>query len=151
MLRGGGYGIISTSETERFFVFFLWTIHAYNLVENLLFPCLVRYSQGHNIEILPRYRDLVFFIFWKSKNWIVKIPYIPTSFYSDNYDFFCYKYKTSNKIKDKFKNLSKNFENLNQKKFFLEKNIKKLIYFYGKSNTLDLIIFSKLQEYKSLG
>jgi len=63
---------------------------------------------------------------------------------TDNHDFFCYKYKASNKIKDKFKNLSSNFENLNDKNFFLEKNIKRLIYFYGKNNTLDLVLFSIL-------
>ena len=46
--------------------------------------------------------------------------------HSDNYEYFCYKYKISNEIKDRFKNISENFENLRNKKFYLKENIKKL-------------------------
>ena len=61
---------------------------------------------------------------------------------SNNYEFFCYKYKISNKIKNKFKNISKNLENLKNKKFYLEENIKKLIYFTDKDSVKDLLLFS---------
>ena len=61
---------------------------------------------------------------------------------TDNYDFFCYKYKTSNQIKEKFKNISKNFNNLKDKKFYTEKNIKKLIYYNGKDAIKDILLFS---------
>ena len=35
---------------------------------------------------------------------------------SDNYGYFCYKYKTSNVIKKRFENISNNFENLKKKR-----------------------------------
>jgi tRNA nucleotidyltransferase/poly(A) polymerase len=61
---------------------------------------------------------------------------------TDNYEFFCYKYKVSNKLKDKFKNISKNYENLKNKNFYSTHNIKKLIYFLNKERVIDLLLFS---------
>ena len=61
---------------------------------------------------------------------------------SDGYEYFCHKYKASNSLKNKFKNISKNFESLKNKSFFTEKNIKKLIYFFGKNSVKDLLLFS---------
>ena len=61
---------------------------------------------------------------------------------TDNYEFFCYKYKIANNIKSKFKNISKNFENLNTDKFYSKENIKKLIYFTNKDSVSDLLLFS---------
>ena len=61
---------------------------------------------------------------------------------TDNYEFFCYKYKVSNNIKNKFKNISENFEILKNKKFYSEENIKKLIYFIDKDSVKDLLFFS---------
>ena len=61
---------------------------------------------------------------------------------TDNYEFFCYKYKVSNNIKNKFKNISENFENLKNKKFYSKENIKKLIYFIDKDSVKDLLFFS---------
>ena len=61
---------------------------------------------------------------------------------TDNYEYFCHKYKTSNEIKERFKNISKNFEDLNKKKFYSKENIKKLIYLNGKVNVRDLVLFS---------
>jgi len=61
---------------------------------------------------------------------------------SNDYEYFCHKYKTSNKIKDRFKNISLNFENLKSKKFYSEKNIKKLIYLSSRDYVRDLLIFS---------
>ncbi len=48
----------------------------------------------------------------------------------------------SNSIKNRFKNMSINFENLEKKKFFSEENIKKLIYLSSKDNVIDLLLFS---------
>ena len=62
---------------------------------------------------------------------------------SNNYEYFCYKYKISNEIKDRFKNISENFENLRNKKFYLKENIKKLIYLKGKNTVKDLLLFSE--------
>ena len=61
---------------------------------------------------------------------------------SNNYEYFCHKYKTSNSIKKRFKNISDNFENLKSKKFYSEENIKKLIYLYNKDQVNDLLFFS---------
>ena len=56
---------------------------------------------------------------------------------TNNYEYFCHKYKTSNSIKNRFKNISINFENLKNKKFYSEENIKKLIYFSNKDYVRD--------------
>ena len=61
---------------------------------------------------------------------------------SNNYEYFCHRYKTSNKLKKRLRNLSVNFENLKSKKFFSEENMKKLIYLNGKDSVKDLLLFS---------
>ena len=61
---------------------------------------------------------------------------------TNNYEYFCHKYKTSNSIKNRFKNISINFENLKSKKFYSETNIKKLIYLSNKDYVRDLLLFS---------
>ena len=59
------------------------------------------------------------------------------------YEYFCYKYKLSKKIKDRLKNISDNFENLKNKKFYNKENIKKTIYLTSKNFVKDLLLFSK--------
>ena len=61
---------------------------------------------------------------------------------SNNYEYFCHKYKTSNTIKNRFKNISIYYENLKSKKFYSEENIKKLIYLTSKGHASDLLLFS---------
>ena len=61
---------------------------------------------------------------------------------SNDYEYFCHKYKTSNVIKSRFKNISENFENLKNKKFYAKENIKKLIYLSNKNYVRDLMLFS---------
>ena len=61
---------------------------------------------------------------------------------SDNYEYFSHKYKVSNNIKKRFKNISTNYENIKSSNFFSEKNIKKLVYFLNKEYVLDLLLFS---------
>ena len=61
---------------------------------------------------------------------------------SNNYEYFCDKYKTSNSIKNRFKNISANFENIKSKKFYSEENIKKLIYLLNRDYVRDLLLFS---------
>jgi len=61
---------------------------------------------------------------------------------SNNYEYFCHKYKASNKIKNRFKFISKNFEILKNKNFYSEENIKKLIYLFDKKSVKDLLLFS---------
>ena len=48
----------------------------------------------------------------------------------------------SNNIKNRFRNISLNFDNLKKKKFFTEENIKKLIYLSNKEYVRDLLLFS---------
>ena len=61
---------------------------------------------------------------------------------TNNYEYFCHKYKMSNSIKNRFKYISINFENLGREKFFSEENLKKLIYLSNKSSVGDLLLFS---------
>ena len=61
---------------------------------------------------------------------------------TNNYEYFCHKYKMSNSIENRFKYISINFENLGEKKFFSEENLKKLIYLSNKSSVRDLLLFS---------
>ena len=61
---------------------------------------------------------------------------------SNNYEYFCHKYKTSNIIKNRLKNISINFENFKSRKFYSEENIKKLIYLSNKNYVKDLLLFS---------
>tara|TARA_B100001245_G_scaffold1844_1_gene1460 strand:- start:492 stop:1790 length:1299 start_codon:yes stop_codon:yes gene_type:complete len=67
---------------------------------------------------------------------------------SDNYEYFCYKYKTSNKLKNRFKNISENFISLKNKEFYSNDNIKKLIYLSDKNSVKDLLLFSACLENK---
>jgi len=68
---------------------------------------------------------------------------------SNDYEYFCHKYKTSNLIKSRFKNISINFENLKNKKFYSEENIKKLIYLSSKNDVKDLLLFSMCANIKT--
>ena len=61
---------------------------------------------------------------------------------SNNYEYFCHKYKTSNDLKEKFQNISTNFQNLKEKSFYTKKNIKRLIYLTNKNYVTDLLLFS---------
>ena len=61
---------------------------------------------------------------------------------SNDYEYFCHKYKVSNEIKSRFKNISLNFENLSNKRFYSKENINKLIYFLDKKEVKNLILFS---------
>ena len=61
---------------------------------------------------------------------------------SNNYEYFCHKYKTSNNMRNRFKNISKHFEEIKNKSFFSEKNIKRSVYFLDKKYVKDLLFFS---------
>ena len=67
---------------------------------------------------------------------------------SNDHEYFCHKYKVSNSVKNRFENISKNFENLKSKKFYSEESIKKLIYYTNKNYAKDLLLFSKLSNTK---
>ena len=67
---------------------------------------------------------------------------------TNDYEYFCHKYKTSNTIKNRFKNISINYDTLKSKNFYSETNIKKLIYFSNKDHVCDLLLFSILTNNK---
>ena len=69
---------------------------------------------------------------------------------SNDYEYFCHKYKTSGEIKARFKNISSNLDELKNKKFYSHGNIKRLIYFLNKNYTKDLLLFSVLINKKVL-
>ena len=61
---------------------------------------------------------------------------------SKEYEYFCYKYKTSNNTKNRLKYISENIESIKKNKFNFEDNIKKLIYMNSKKQIKDLVLFS---------
>ena len=61
---------------------------------------------------------------------------------SNDYEYFCHKYKTSNNIKNRLGNISKNIENMKSEKFYSKENIKKLIYLSNREHVNDLLLFS---------
>ena len=61
---------------------------------------------------------------------------------SNNYEYFCHKYKVSNNIKNRLKNIALNFDGLKNKNFYLDSNIRKFIYLSGKNSVADLLLFS---------
>ena len=68
---------------------------------------------------------------------------------SNDYEYFCHKYKTSGEIKARFKNISTNLDELKNKKFYSQENIKRFIYFSNKNYTKDLLLFSILINKKT--
>ncbi len=61
---------------------------------------------------------------------------------SKDYEYFCHKYRLSNKEKNRFANISNNFQNLKSKKFYTEENIRRLVYLSNKQYVVDLLLFS---------
>jgi len=61
---------------------------------------------------------------------------------SSEYEYFCHKYKLSHTLKKQMKNISENFLNLKNEKFFTKENIKKIIYLSNRDYVKDLSLFS---------
>ena len=69
---------------------------------------------------------------------------------SNNYEYFCHKYKTSNAFKSKLELFSKYLNEYKSDKNFFKKNLKKNIYFLGKNNlkefnTLVFFVYKKIK------
>jgi len=60
---------------------------------------------------------------------------------SQEYEYFCHKYKVSNVIFNRYKNIFSNYKNMKSKNFYSKENIKKLIYFKNKKDVVDLLLF----------
>ena len=61
---------------------------------------------------------------------------------TNNFEYFCHKYKVSNVIKNNLDFLSKGLSGIKKNKDFLEKNIKENIYYFGKSELKKIIILN---------
>ena len=61
---------------------------------------------------------------------------------TNDYEYFCHKYKTSNNLKNRLKTISEKLPNFKNKKFYHKENIKKLIYLTSKENVKDFLLFS---------
>ncbi len=60
---------------------------------------------------------------------------------SDNFEYFCHKYKASNKLKDNLFYISKHYTEFKNDKNFLKTNFKKKIYYMGKKNIKKLLMY----------
>ena len=107
------------------------------------------FSRDIIINIFPQFKNYERLKFIKTLNKKLKIQcdkyFILALLITDesnNYEYFCHKYKVSIKIENRFKNISINIENLQNKKFLSEVNIKKLIYFSNRAYVKDLLLFS---------
>ena len=98
------------------------------------------FPQFKYYERLKKLNDLNYSIKGKFDNILILALLIVDD--SSEYEYFCHKFKTSNDIKKRFENISKNFENLKSKKFYTENNVKKMIYLSSKDSVKDLLLFS---------
>jgi len=67
---------------------------------------------------------------------------------SDSTEFFLYKFKLSNKIKDRIHSLYKNYKKIKLKELLNEKQLIKFSYFYSTQEIIDLLIFFIFVEKK---
>jgi len=66
----------------------------------------------------------------------------------DNYEYFCHKYKTSNKLKNDLSFIAVNYIRFKKEKDFLKKHLKKNVYELGKDNIKKLLGFIYCAESK---
>ena len=59
----------------------------------------------------------------------------------DNFEYFCHKYKVSNKLKKDLSYIANNYMEFKDEKNYLKKDLKKNIYKFGKTNIKKLITF----------
>jgi len=67
---------------------------------------------------------------------------------SNNHEYFCHKYKTSNIIKDKLSEIANLFEKTKSDKYFFKENLSKNIYLYGKDILKNLAVLIFLENEK---
>ena len=60
---------------------------------------------------------------------------------TNNYEYFCHKYNTSNEIKNSLTNLANLYEIAKSDRNFFKKNLSKNIYLHGKKILQDLSVF----------
>jgi poly(A) polymerase len=140
-LNLGGIKNISKERilTELYKIFKLKNIH--NIVENkdikniffVIFPefkYLNRIEKFHHLtkeHIVTQTPEFIFSIFLIDEK--------------DNFEYFCHKYKASNKLKKDLSFIANNYIKFKKEKNYLKKDLKKNIYKFGKINIKKLIAF----------
>ena len=66
----------------------------------------------------------------------------------DNYEYFCHKYKVSNKLRKELSFVAVNYTKFKDEKNYFKKDLKKNVYSLGKNNTKKLLIFIYCAEAK---
>ena len=84
-------------------------------------------------------------LFFKSSEMIFPILLVDTT---DNHQYFCHKYKVSNKLKKDLRFVAENYIKFKEEKNYLKKDLKKNIYNLGKSNIKKLLGFIYCAESK---
>jgi len=64
----------------------------------------------------------------------------------DNFEYFCHKYKSSNKLKKDLSFIANNYIKFKEEKNYLKKDLKKNIYKHGKKNIKKLVTFIYCSE-----
>ena len=85
------------------------------------------------------------FLPFSKKNIFLRSPEIIFSILlvdeKDNYEYFCHKYKVSNKLKKELTFIAKNYIKFNEEKNYFKDNLKKNTYNLGKNNIKKLLEF----------
>ena len=113
----------------------------YNILEN-------KNIKDIFLVIFPefKYLDRIKNLYYLSKaNIVYQTPEIIFSILlideKDNFEYFCHKYKISNKLKNYLSFISNNYKKFKQEKNYIKKDLKKNTYKLGKKNIKNLMIF----------
>ena len=121
----------------------VYSLFSHNTSKEIFLNIFPQFKYSERLKIIdalePKLRDEY------DKNLILALLILDKT---NDHEYFCHKYKASNNIKNRFKNISINFENLEKRKFYSEDNIKKLIYLSNKDHVKDLLLFSKCTNNK---
>jgi len=92
------------------------------------------------------------FLYLLKANILTQTPEIIFSIFlvdeKDNYEYFCHKYKTSNKLKKDLSFITSNYIKFKEEKNYLKKDLKKNFYKLGKDNIKKLLGFIYCAESK---
>ena len=67
---------------------------------------------------------------------------------TNNHEYFCHKYKTSNEIRDKLSLIAKSFTKYKLDNNYLKRNLRRNIYFLGKDTMQELVLFLFVESTK---
>ena len=112
-------------------------------IKDIIFIAFPEFKYFDRLEkFLPLFKKNIFF---KSTEIIFSILLVDEK---DNYQYFCHKYKVSNKLKKDLSFIAKNYIKFKEEKNYLKKELKKNIYDLGKNNIKKLLGFIYCAEPK---